>query len=285
VDCSDGVAGLIIRDLLGEGPIYLNEVPDGRFPHHAPNPLEVENCEQLMQVVRAEQLDVGVIFDGDADRVMFVDEKGRFIQPDYLIGVLAQRLLPKEPKGSLVIHDIRTSRGVIEALGRYGAKTEMGKVGHAFAKKRLRETGAVLAGELAGHYYFRDFFCCDSGEFAALLILGAVAEAKRQGMTFSQLVAPLQCYANSGEINFTIEQKDQAIAAVCQALSIFGTPTARYDFDGIRMEYPEWWVNVRKSNTEPYLRLIVEARDNEMLQQRLALLRKTLEPFFVTRHA
>ncbi len=285
VDCSDGVAGLIIRDILGEGPIYLNEVPDGRFPHHAPNPLEVENCAQLMQVVREEQLDVGVIFDGDADRVMFVDEKGAFIQPDYLIGVLAQQLLPKEPKGSLVIHDIRTSRGVIEALWRYGAKTEMGKVGHAFAKKRLRETGAVLAGELAGHYYFRDFFCCDSGEFAALLILGAVAEAKRHGMTFSQLVAPLQCYANSGEINFTIERKEQAIEAVSHALSVFGAPSARYDFDGIRIEYPEWWVNVRKSNTEPYLRLIVEARDQEMLQARLTLLRQTLEPFFVTHHA
>jgi phosphomannomutase len=285
VDCSDGVAGLIIRDVLGEGPIYLNEKPDGNFPHHAPNPLEVENCEQLMKVVRDEHLDVGVIFDGDADRVMFVDEKGTFIQPDYLIGVLAQQLLPKEPKGSLVIHDIRTSRGVIEALWRYGAKTEMGKVGHAHAKKRLRESGAVFAGELAGHYYFRDFFCCDSGEFAALLILGAVAEAKRRGITVSQLMAPLQCYANSGELNFKVERKDQAIEAVRQALSVFGKPTAVYDFDGIRIEFPEWWVNVRKSNTEPYLRLIVEARDTEMLKERLAMLRQTLEPFFVVNHA
>lgn len=285
VDCSDGVAGLIIRDVLGEGPLYLNETPDGRFPHHAPNPLEVENCEQLMQVVREKQLDLGVIFDGDADRVMFVDERGVFIQPDYLIGVLAQQLLPREPKGARVIHDIRTSRGVIEALERYGAVTEMGKVGHAYAKKRLRASGAVLAGELAGHYYFRDFFCCDSGEYAALLLLGAAAEAKRRGVSFSQLVAPLQCYANSGELNFKIERKDEAIAAVRQALAVLGPPTALYDFDGVRMEYPTGWVNIRKSNTEPYLRLIVEARETRLLQEWLALLRKTLDPFMVAKHA
>lgn len=280
VDCSDGVAGLIIRDVLGEAPVYLNEIPDGAFPHHAPNPLEVENCEQLMQVVREKQLDVGVIFDGDADRVMFVDENGAFIQPDYLIAVLAAQLLPHEPKDPIVIHDIRTSRGVIEALMRYGAQPLMGKVGHAFAKKLLRESGAVLGGELAGHYYFRDFYCCDSGEFAALIILGAVAEAKKQGVTFSQLVSPVRCYANSGEINFRIEKKDQAINAVRQALDVFGEPTAYYDFDGIRIEYAEWWMNVRKSNTEPYLRLIVEAGTAQMLQERLTLLRQTLEPFY-----
>lgn len=280
VDCSDGMAGLIIRDVLGRKPIYLNEQPDGRFPHHAPNPLEVENCEQLMQVVKEQQLDVGVIFDGDADRVMFVDETGAFIQPDYLIFIIAQQLLRNEPKGSIVIHDIRTSRGVIEALIRVGAKPVMGKVGHAFAKKLLRETGGVSGGELAGHYYFRDFFCCDSGEFAALVVLGAIAEARERGMTLSQLIAPLRCYANSGEINFRIEKKDEAIAAVRRALDVFGSPTAYYDFDGIRVEYTEWWLNVRKSNTEPYLRLIVEARDHAMLDARLALLRQTLEPFY-----
>lgn len=281
VDCSDGMAGLIIRDVLGNKPIYLNEQPDGRFPHHAPNPLEVANCEQLMQVVKDQKLDVGVIFDGDADRVMFVDETGAFIQPDYLIFVIAQQLLRQEPKGAIVIHDIRTSRGVIEALIRTGATPVMGKVGHAFAKKLLRKLGAVVGGELAGHYYFRDFFCCDSGEFAALIVLGALAEAKARGVTLSQLIEPLRCYANSGEINFRIEKKDEAILAVRQALEVFGSPTAYYDFDGIRVEYAEWWLNVRKSNTEPYLRLIVEARDHAMLDDKLALLRLTLEPFYV----
>ena len=278
VDCSDGVAGLIARDVLGEGPLYLNEVPDGRFPNHAPNPLDVENCEQLMAAVKAGALDVGVIFDGDADRVMFVDETGAFIQPDYLIPIIARRYLRQEP-GATVIHDIRTSRGAIEALRADGAKTVMGKVGHAFAKVALRELGAVCGGELAGHYYFRDFFCCDSGELAALVVLEAIAEAKRNGVSFSQMMVPIMCYANSSETNFTVQEKDAAIAAVLDALAVFGAPDARYDFDGVRIEYADWWVNVRKSNTEPYLRLIVEARDAEMLAARMALLKEVVSAF------
>ena len=286
VDCSDGMAGLVIRDVLGEGPVYLNEVPDGHFPHHAPNPLEVENCAQLMEWVKALGLDAGVIFDGDADRVMFVDETGAFIQPDYLIPVIAHTFLTREP-GATVIHDIRTSRGVIEALHADGAKTVMGKVGHAFAKVAMRETGAVCGGELAGHYYFREFFCCDSGELAALLVLGALAEAKRRGVTFSGLIAPIRRYANSGEMNFTIADKDGAVAALLAALAPLGTPEAIAVFDGMRIEFADWWFNVRKSNTEPYLRLIVEARDAASLAARTALLRGVLEPFCVTpaRHA
>lgn len=278
VDCSDGVAGLVIRDVLGDGPAYMNDVPNGFFPHHAPNPLEVENCAQLMGAVRAGGLDAGVIFDGDADRVMFVDETGAFVQPDYLIPVIARHYLAREP-GATVIHDIRTSRGVIEALHADGAKTVMGKVGHAFAKMALRETGAVCGGELAGHYYFRDFYCCDSGELAALVVLGALAEAKRRGVTFSGLTAPIRCYANSGEMNFRVEAKDEAIGAMLKALEVFGTPQAKYLFDGVRIEYADWWMNVRKSNTEPYLRLIVEARDPALLVARTALLREALADY------
>jgi len=278
VDCSDGVAGLVARDVLGEGPLYLNEKPDGRFPHHAPNPLEVENCAQVGAAVRDGGLDAGVIFDGDADRVVFVDERGRFIQPDYLIPVIAHAFLIREP-GATVIHDIRTSRGVIEALHADGAKTVMGKVGHAFAKVALRETGAVCGGELAGHYYFRDFFFCDSGELAALLVLNALASAKRRGQRFSDVIAPIRRYANSGEMNFRVADKDGAIAAVLKALEAFGPPTASYAFDGVRIEFADWWVNVRKSNTEPYLRMIVEARDDALLTARTDLLRGALTPF------
>lgn len=279
VDCSDGMAGLVIRDVLGEGPIYLNEVPDGRFPHHSPNPLEAESRMQIAEVVRSNRLDVGVIFDGDADRVMFVDETGAFVQPDYLIPVIARHFLAQEP-GAIVIHDIRTSRGVIEALQADGAKPLMGKVGHAFAKVAMRKTGAVCGGELAGHYYFRDFFCCDSGELAALLVLAAVAKAKRQNLCFSRLMAPICKYANSGERNYRISDKDGAIKAVLDAVtSAFGSPQSRADFDGVRLDYADGWVNVRKSNTEPYLRLIVEARDVAVLSQRLALLEKALAPF------
>ena len=280
VDCSNGMAGLIIRDVLGDTPRYLNEEPDGRFPGHAPNPLEVENCAQLMEAVTAGKLDAGVIFDGDADRVMFVDETGAFVQPDYLIPVIARRFLGDEP-GATVIHDIRTSRGAIEALRRDGAVTVIDKVGHAFIKATLRELKAVCGGELAGHYYFRDFFCCDSGELAALMVLDTLAEAKRRGVTFSQMMAPIRCYANSGEVNFTVldQDKDAAIAAVMAALTPFGEPAAAYDFDGMRVEFDDWWVSIRKSNTEPYLRLIVEARDGAMLAARRALLEGAVMPF------
>ena len=278
VDCSNGMAGLLIRDVLGEGPLYLNEDLDGNFPCHEPNPLEVKNCAQLMAAVTAGKLDAGVIFDGDADRVMFVDETGAFVQPDYLIPVIARRFLRREP-GATIIHDIRTSRGAIEALRRDGAVTKIDKVGHAFIKATLRELKAPFGGEFAGHYYFRDFFCCDSGELAALMVLETLAEAKRSGVTFSKMLAPIRCYANTGEQNFTVTDKDAAIAAVLAALEPFGAPKAWHDFDGVRAEYDDWWMSVRKSNTEPYLRLITEANDEALLAARNAVLKDALNPF------
>ncbi len=281
VDCSDGVAGLIVRDLLGEGPIYLNAEPDGTFPNHSPNPLEAASREQVARLVREQRLDAGVIFDGDADRVMFVDETGAFVQPDYLIPVIARTFLAREP-GATVIHDVRTSRGAIEALQADGARTVMGKVGHAFAKVLLRETGAVCGGELAGHYYFRDFFCCDSGELAALLVLAALADAKRRGLSFSALMAPICRYANSGELNYRIAEKDRAIDAVLKAAQAWRADATRSDIDGVRLDDADGWLSVRKSNTEPYLRLIVETRDAALLRQRLTALEAALAPFVDT---
>ncbi len=278
VDCSDGVAGMFARDLFGDGPLYLNAAPDGRFPNHAPNPLEAENREQLKAAVLAGGLDAGVIFDGDADRVMFLDETGAFVQPDYLIPILARRFLAAEP-GAKVIHDVRTSRGVIEALMADGARPLMGKVGHAFAKILMRESGAVCGGELAGHYYFRDFFCCDSGELAALLTLEALAAAKRRGVSFSGLMAPIRRYANSGERNYRIADKDGAIKAVLGYLDRCGEALSRTDIDGVRVDFRDWWVNVRKSNTEPFLRLVAEAVDSERLAGRLSDLERVLAPF------
>lgn len=278
VDCSDGVAGMFARDLFGDGTLYLNEAPDGRFPNHAPNPLEAENREQLRAAVLAEGLDAGVIFDGDADRVMFLDETGAFVQPDYLIPILARRFLATEP-GATIIHDVRTSRGVIEALLADGARPLMGKVGHAFAKILMRESGAVCGGELAGHYYFRDFFCCDSGELAALLIIRALAAAKRRGVSFSGLVVPIRKYANSGERNYRIADKDGAIRAVLKYLDGCGEALSRADLDGVRVDFRDWWVNVRKSNTEPYLRLVAESVDADSLGARLKDLERVLAPF------
>lgn len=279
VDCSDGMAGILVRDLFGTGTIYLNDTPDGRFPHHSPNPLMPESRRQISDVVKAQGLDCGVIYDGDADRVMFVDERGEFIQPDYLIPIIARHFLKTEP-GATVIHDIRTSRGAIEALKADGAKPVMGKVGHAFAKLLLRKVGAVCGGELAGHYYFRDFCNCDSGELASLLVLGALSEAKARGLTFSQLMAPIMRFATTGERNFLIQEKDEAMAAAVAAMEReYGKPMAVEDFDGIRLEYRAGWVNIRKSNTEPYLRMIVEAEGVATRDAWFGLLSSILEPF------
>ena len=256
--------------------MFINDVPDGAFPHHSPNPLLAASREQLAAVVREQGLDCGVIFDGDADRCMFVDEKGAFIQPDYLIPVLSSTY--SEPNAT-VIHDVRTSRAAIEAIRAQGATPVIGKVGHAYAKVLLREVKAVCGGELAGHYYFRDFHGCDSGELAALRILGAFADAKARGQTVSAFMAPLlDKYANSGEVNFKVEDKDAAIARVLETAKTLGKEASRSEIDGYRLEYRDGWISVRKSNTEPYLRLLVECRTRGMLDNWVGRLSGAIAP-------
>ena len=274
VDCSDGMASILAHELF-PGAVFINDTPDGAFPHHSPNPLLAASREQLAAVVREQGLDCGVIFDGDADRCMFVDETGAFIQPDYLIPVLASTY--HEP-GATVIHDVRTSRAAIEAIRAQGATPVIGKVGHAYAKVLLREVKAVCGGELAGHYYFRDFHGCDSGELAALRILGAFAEAKARGLTVSAFMAPLLGkYANSGEVNFKVEDKPAAIARVLDAAKGLAPETGRTTIDGYRLEYDAGWVSVRQSNTEPYLRLIVECDTRARLDDWLGRLTSAIE--------
>jgi phosphomannomutase len=275
VDCSDGMASLIVRELFGAAPVYVAATPDGSFPNHAPNPFEPAGRTLICRTERAPKADVGVIYDGDADRMMLIDEKGDFVRPDLMIGIMALSFLRKYP-GAIILHDIRTSRGVTEYLREAGAETAMWKVGHAFAKVRMRELNAVFGGELAGHYYFRDFHWCDSGELASLVALGEIAAARRRGTPLSALVAPIDRYANTGELNFRIEDKAGAMERLRDHFVSKAEPEAFYDFDGYRIEYRDWWFNVRPSNTEPYLRLIVEARTPEMLLERRTEIEKIL---------
>ena len=271
VDASNGMSNLYVKELFGSHAVYLNDTMDGTFPGHEPNPLEVDNCRQLMDAVVKNGSDCGVIYDGDADRVMFIDERGRFIQPDYITAVLGRYFLARE-KGSVLV-DIRTSRSTTEDLARAGA-TEVitWKVGHAFAKMKIREKGCIFGGELAGHYYFRDFNNCDSGILASLIVLQTVVQLKKHGKKLGQLIDEIVCYANSGEINFKLDRKDEAISALYEKYSKLG-PTAIMDFDGYRIEFPSWWFNVRKSNTEPFLRIVAEARTQEELDERLSELK------------
>jgi phosphomannomutase len=275
IDCSNGMASLIARDLFGESPEYLFDTLDGTFPNHEPNPLVEENVSQLKRLVAGKGLDLGVIFDGDADRVMFVDDRGRFVRPDIITAVLGLHFLEEE-KG-VVLHDIRTSRAVIDFVKNLGGQPFMWKVGHSFAKEKMRELHAVYGGELAGHYYFREFFNCDSGMLAAIHVLNIASRLKRQGGRFSDLVASIDTLANSGERNFRIEDKQGMMDRLVDWFTREEEPAAFYDFDGYRVEFAGWWFNVRPSNTEPYLRLVVEAADAAMLEEKLCVILRLME--------
>lgn len=276
VDCSCGMASLIAKELF-PGAMLLNDTLDGSFPAHTPNPLSPEAWRDAARAVRENALDCAVIFDGDADRAMFLDETGAFTRPDLLIEAAASQC-PGFGAGAKVLHDVRTSRGTIELLREAGCEPVMVPVGHVFAKKAMRETGAICGGELAGHYYFKDFFGCDSGALAAMRILAAAAQAKARGETFSRFAARAGArYANTGELNFRVEDKDAAVArALDAAARNFPPEISRTTMDGVRVEYAEGWFNIRKSNTEPFLRLVVECDGAERLARWKDILEKSL---------
>ena len=279
IDISNGMAGLYIKELLGEEPVYLNEIPDGRFPAHEPNPLEPANVVELSEAVKANGSDIGVIFDGDADRVMFTDEQGCFIRPDLMIGLLGHYFLEEKKLKGSVLQDIRTSKGVTEYLQKMGATVNIWRVGRAYAALKLRETDGIFGGELAGHYYFRDFNYSDSALMACLLILKLVKRFKCEGLKVSDVISRIDTYSNSGEINFRIEKKQEAMNLMREHFTKQAPPVAFMDFDGYRIEFAHWWFNVRQSNTEPLLRLILEADTPALLAEKTAEARNLLSQF------
>ena len=287
MDLSNGMSALYAKEIFGEAPEYIYDEMDGRFPNHEPNPLVQENVRALQSLVLSSRADIGVIYDGDADRVMFVDENGCFISPDLMIAVLGHWFFGDcrgdaagkcrcEGAGGRVLQDIRSSKAVGEYLVPMGAEMHTWKVGRAFAARKLRELDGIYGGELAGHYYFRDFFYSDSGLLASVLILNVVAEMKKRGISLSRLVGGIAKYRNSGEINFKIEDKQGAMDAVRDYFMKAEKPTAYMDFDGYRVEFPQWWFNIRPSNTEPYLRFICEASSEELLNEKVAKVREIL---------
>ena len=280
MDLSNGMANLYAKRIFRDAPDYLFDELDGRFPNHDPNPLIPKNIEALQALVRKSGADVGVIYDGDADRVMFVDENARFISPDLMIAVLGRYFLVERGEKGLVLQDIRSSKAVGEYLAPMGGEMRTWKVGRAFAAEKLREIDGVYGGELAGHYYFRDFFYSDSGLLASIIILNVVSALKKEGRTLSSLIAEIEKYENSGEINFRLEDKAGAMEAVREMFCAQEKPTAFMDFDGYRVEFPQWWFNIRPSNTEPYLRFICEASSRELLDEKVAAVRKLLESEF-----
>ena len=259
----NGCAGPVIDALEAHLPcrfIKICHEPDGTFPHGVPNPLLPENREMTAQAVQQHGADVGLAWDGDFDRCFFFDEAGNFVESYYLIGLLAQALLARHP-GGMIIHDPRLTWNTIEMVRAAGGVPVMSKTGHAFIKERMRKEDALYGGEMSGHHYFRDFSYCDSGMIPWLLVLGMLC---RRGQPLSALIAERQRrFPVSGEINRQVEDPDRVLARVEDA---FKPGALAVDYtDGLSLEFPEWRVNLRKSNTEPVLRLNVESRNNQGL--------------------
>ena len=280
MDVSNGMASLFVRDIFGDTPSYIYEEMDGRFPNHEPNPLVPANVVDLQKLVAETKADIGIIFDGDADRVMFVDENSRFISPDLMIAVLGHYFLEERGEKGYIHQDIRSSKAVGEYLAPMGGVMNTWRVGRAYAALKLREIDGVYGGELAGHYYFRDFYYSDSGLLAAILIVNVIAKMKAKGITLSQLIGRIEKYQNSGEINFRLEDKTGAMDAVRDYFMQNEKSTAYMDFDGYRVEFPDWWFNIRPSNTEPYLRFLCEATTKELLDEKVAKVREILTEQF-----
>ncbi len=263
VDAGNGMAGLSVPKVFDGLPITL--VPlyfelDGTFPNHVPNPIEPENLVDLQRAVTGHGADIGLAFDGDADRCFVVDERGEVVSPSVLTALIAVRELAAEP-GATIIHNLITSRAVPEIIAEHGGKPVRTRVGHSFIKARMAETGAVFGGEHSGHFYFRDFWFADSGMLAALHVLAALGGQDRP---LSEMLAGYSRYHASGEINSEVSDQSAAAEAVRRAFAGQDGVTTD-DLDGLTVSGDGWWLNVRPSNTEPLLRLNVEARDEATL--------------------
>src|SRR3954453_20865931 len=255
LDGGNGMAGPMVGPLLEQLDVELIPTywtPDGNFPDHEPNPLLPENRQFIIDKVRETGADLGIAWDGDADRCFFIDDTGAFIDGDFLTAILAEHLLEKTP-GADILYDVRASRAVADTVRRVGGTAHPNRVGHAFFKTRMRDEGAIFGGEVSGHYYFHDFYNADSGTIPALLILEKLSV---EGRKMSDLVGDYRArYFISGEINSEVDNAQARMAAIEERYS-----DARLDhLDGISVDYDDWHFNVRPSNTEPLLRLCLES--------------------------
>lgn len=262
VDPANGMGGIYLGFLrsLGLELHVIHGQLDGSFPNHEANPSKLENLKPLCELVRERGCQLGIAFDGDADRAVFVDETGTPVGQDMITALLGQELL-KRHKGSAVLYDLRSSRAVAEVIEAAGGRPLRERVGHSYMKATMRKVGCIFGGELAGHYYFKDNFYADSAIIAVVEVLNAMGLS---GEPLSELVKPIKRYAQTGEVNFKVKEKDEVFARVAEAYK-----DASIDhLDGITISYPEWWFNLRASNTEPLVRLNLEANTRELLLEK-----------------
>jgi phosphomannomutase len=271
VDTAHGAVGPPFDAAFGDLPVEFVRLcfePDGNFPSHEPNPLKDENVQDLQKAMRETGADLGVAFDGDGDRCMFFGPGGARIQSDLVTVLLARAELRKHP-GAAVVYDLRSSRVVAEEIRKAGGVPVRERVGHAFIKATMKERDAVLGGELSGHYYFRDHFFADSGLMAFAKVLDLLG---REGKPIEDLLAPLRRLHATGEVNFRVPDKEGLLKRLAEVFR-----DGRQDaLDGITVEYDDWWFNVRPSNTEPLLRLNLEASSPGMLESARARLLEIL---------
>jgi phosphomannomutase len=264
VDGGNGMAGPMVGPLLERLGLDLIETywtPDGNFPDHEPNPLLPENRKLIIERVRETGADLGIAWDGDADRCFFIDDTGEFVDGDFLTALLAESLLRKSPS-STILYDVRASWAVPDTVKRLGGTPHINRVGHAFFKARMREEGSLFGGEVSGHYYFRDFYCADSGTIPALLIL---EQLSKQGKRLSELLKPYrEHYFISGEINTEVSDQEAKMKEISERYA----DAEQGWLDGVSIDYEDWHFNVRPSNTEPLLRLCLESlRSREHMEE------------------
>ena len=264
LDGGNGMAGPMIGPILERFPVTSHTLyftPNGEFPGHEPNPLLPENRKLIIDTVRERGAELGIAWDGDGDRCFFVDDEGEFVPGDFMTALLAEAILAKEP-GATILYDVRASKAVPDTVERLGGKALVNRVGHAFFKARMRETGAAFGGEVSGHYYFRNFWCADSGVIPALLVLELLSLRQKK---MSELLAPYRSkYFISGEINSEVSDQEGKMQELAERFSDHEVTW----LDGVSVDLGDWHFNVRPSNTEPLLRLNLEAFSQEEMEAR-----------------
>lgn len=265
VDTANAVGAIPLPEFFKKIPCQL--IPlyfelDGNFPNHEANPLKEETLVDLKKKVLEESADLGVAIDGDADRIGFVDEKGETVRADLILTLITKKLLEEKP-GELVLYDVRSSRIAREVVEKAGGRAEMCRVGHALIKKQMWDNGALFAGEFSSHFYYRDFYNVESGDLTMLKLLEIISLSGRK---FSEIVAPLLRYHHSGEINFEVSDKEGKMKELEEKYG--ATASEISHLDGVRLDFSNWWFNVRPSNTEPLLRLNLEAKTKELMEEK-----------------
>jgi len=267
VDVSNGSAGQQVQEIFKELDctiIPLNFKPDGRFPHHEPDPLKEENLTQIKEKVKKEKADLGIILDGDADRVRFIDEKGNAVPADLITAFLIKRFLKQEKK-SAVVYDLRSSLVVKEEIEKYNGRPVICRVGHTFIKQKMRETKAIFGGEVSGHYYFRDLFYTDNADYAYLILMSLLKQTKE---SFSGIMRPYRRYFQTEELNFEVEDQKSVLENIENYYAQKYPDLKISQLDGLSIYLPEFWFNVRPSNTEPVLRVKLEASTDKLREEK-----------------